>query len=37
MTNSSSAIASSGVCIGMIAAGVMRSANGRKYSAETML
>jgi hypothetical protein len=30
VTNSSSSIASSGVCIGMIAAGVMRSLKSRK-------
>src|SRR5437016_8472216 len=37
VTNSSSAIASSGWCIGMIAAGVSRSSRPWKYSAETML
>ena len=37
VANSSSAIASSGVCIGMIAAGVMRSLSLLKYSADTML
>ena len=34
---SSSARASSGVCIGITAAGVMRSANGAKVSAEYVL
>jgi hypothetical protein len=37
VTNSSSAIASSGWCIGMIAAGVSRSSRPLKYSADTML
>ena len=35
--NSSSSIASSGVCIGMIAAGMIRSLNGRNWSAVNTL